>query len=107
MAITRSLRNKEKIEELIDILKVWNIANGNTNMVALLEGEKSVDEYINQVASSNEKHLEELAEKREKEGAKESPNVLLIASYNSVIESIKVRQERLTLYQEKRKEDSE
>ena len=92
-----------KVKNLIEILKVWNIAVGNTNMVAMLEGEKSIEEYIEHVALNDQKYLEEITEKLEKQKALESSNQTLIDYYPSVIESIKARQERLALFRDKRR----
>jgi predicted RNA-binding protein with EMAP domain len=98
--------SKMSLEELIEILKVWNIAMGNTNMVAMLEGEKSVEEYIEHVALNDQKYLEETTEKLEKEKKVERPSENLIGHYETVIAGINARQERLSLYRVLRKESS-
>ena len=89
------------LEDLIEILTVWNIANRNPKMVAMLEGEKSVEEYLDSVELRSQKHLEELTEKLEKERSKTAPNEAVIEIYNSGIRRANAMQERIALYQDK------
>ena len=89
------------LEYLIEILKVWNIAVGNTQMVEMLEGEKSVDEYVDGVLSNSSEHLKESNEDLEKENAKENPSELMIAHYNNWIKRVETMQKRFSLYRDK------
>lgn len=90
-----------KLENLVEILKVWNIASGNTNMIAMLEGEKSPDEYVAGVFVNSDNHLKELKEKLEKEKNEEHPSENLIELYNSWIKNMEVMRKRLSLYRDK------
>ena len=50
------------LEKLIEIMKVWNSINGNKKMVALLEGEISINEYLDACDSGAKENLEYLNE---------------------------------------------
>lgn len=91
------------LENVLEILKVWSIGNRNTFLVAMLEGEKSIDEYIDVVFSHSNKHIEELNEKLENEKTKKDPSEGLIEHYNSWIEKAETVQKQLLLYRDKKK----
>ena len=64
------------LEDLVEILTVWSIANGHYNMVAMLEGEKSVDEYIDGVIFGRNEYIKYMNKCLEEEN--ECPNELIV-----------------------------
>lgn len=88
----RGRRTELNIEELVEILIAYNYIVGNLNLVALLKGEKTINEYMRQAQEGGEEHLKMLEEEAE------HAHELLKSHLKISIEDMKKRQERIEEY---------
>lgn len=95
-----------ELEELIERLKIWNIVIGNHNMVALLEGTQTPEEYAEKALLNSKERMKKLLKDLEEEQEKEEPGKLLTTHYIRWMKETNERQERVNEYlQSKRKKE--
>lgn len=81
-------------EDVIEILKIWNKVQGNDHIYKMLNGEETIEQYLDAVDKLARDSLEEVSLKLKIENAKSEPNKYVIRDYFAEIEMATSKLER-------------